>query len=142
MAHGNIYNNLGSTDAMFEEVAAGLANEMFRWIVSSFAPNLAVSWQMLAPLEQSFVEVRRNGPGTSGNLGLVPVYLVKARYISPMPPSVALSDLRKTIDRIVRPWRPLSSERFNRVTGDGWHGSSCHGLDAAQNESIRYRRPN
>ena len=41
MAHGNIYNNLGSTDAMFEEVAAGLANEMFRWIVSS-TPMTAV----------------------------------------------------------------------------------------------------
>ena len=106
------------------------------------APNLAVSWQMLAPLEQSFVGVRRNEPGTSGNLGLVPVYLVKARYISPMPPSVALSDLRKMIYRIVRAWRPLSSERFNRVTGDGCHGSSCPGRDAARYESIRYRCPN
>ena len=47
------------------------------------APNLAVSWQMLAPLEQPFVGVRRNGPGTSGNLGLVPVYLVKSTLYIP-----------------------------------------------------------
>ncbi|MGP8026188.1 MAG: TetR/AcrR family transcriptional regulator [Acidocella sp.] len=37
IARGTVYNNLGSTDALFEEVAAGLADEMLRRIVSSFA---------------------------------------------------------------------------------------------------------
>src|SRR5664279_4428240 len=37
VARGTVYNNLGSTDALFEEVAAGLANEMHRRVVSSFA---------------------------------------------------------------------------------------------------------
>lgn len=37
VARGTVYNNLGSTDALFEEVAAGLADEMHRRVVSSFA---------------------------------------------------------------------------------------------------------
>ena len=37
IARGTVYNNLGSTDALFEEVAAGLSDEMLRRIVSSFA---------------------------------------------------------------------------------------------------------
>jgi AcrR family transcriptional regulator len=37
VARGTIYNNLGSTDALFEEVAAELADEMHRRVVSSFA---------------------------------------------------------------------------------------------------------
>ena len=37
IARGTVYNNLGSTDALFEEVAAELADEMLRRIVSSFA---------------------------------------------------------------------------------------------------------
>ncbi len=37
VARGTVYNNLGSTDALFEQVAAGLADEMLRRIVSSFA---------------------------------------------------------------------------------------------------------
>jgi AcrR family transcriptional regulator len=37
VARGTVYNKLGSTDALFEEVAAQLADEMHRRVVSSFA---------------------------------------------------------------------------------------------------------